>query len=245
MRQCVIFLSAVTLVLLPAEEKGKPMVVPSTMVAETQDRDKAVYDWKNRHQEVLDLGKSGAADVVLVGDSIIHYWGGMPKAPYARGQVSWDLLFQGKKAVNLGFGWDRVENVLWRVRNGELLAHKPGIVVLAIGTNNLEFNSAVEIRQGILAVCKEIRSLLPSSTVHVIGILPRTLPGKVLAVPAEVNAQLHEHLSGMDGVHFHDISHAFLNEQGKLRGQFFSDGLHPNEKGYERLAGEIRLVIGQ
>jgi lysophospholipase L1-like esterase len=232
------------LAIFSAEEKTKESKVPSTLEAVTQDRDKAVYDWNKRHQEIMDLGKDGAADLVFFGDSIIHYWGGMPKAPYARGQVSWDELFQGKKVVNLGFGWDRVENVLWRVQNGELLAHRPRIVVLAIGTNNLQENPAAEIRMGIVKICQEIRRLLPNSKVHVIGILPRMLPAEVQAKPAAVNAQLHEHLSGMEGVHFHDISQAFLDEKGALRGQYFSDGLHPNEKGYARFAEEIRQVIG-
>jgi lysophospholipase L1-like esterase len=245
MRYCyVLFFALLPLTIFSEEEKLKEVKTASTLVAVTQDRDKAVYDWSKRHQEVLELGKEGAADLVFIGDSIVHYWGGLPKAPYARGQASWDELFQGKKAVNLGFGWDRVENVLWRVQNGELLAHKPRVVVLAIGTNNLQENSAADIRLGIVNVCKEIRSLLPSCKVHVIGVLPRMLPTKLLATPAAVNSQLHQHLSGLEGVHFHDISHAFLDEQGALRGQFFSDGLHPNEKGYALFANEIRNVIG-
>ena len=245
MRYCAIsFFAWLPLMIFSQEEKPKEVKTPSTLVAVTQDRDKAVYDWNKRHQEVLEIGKEGLADVVFLGDSIIHYWGGLPKAPYARGQTSWDELFQGKRVVNLGFGWDRVENVLWRVQNGELLAHKPRVVVLAIGTNNLQENSAADIRQGIVNVCKEIRTLLPNCKVHVIGILPRMLPAKVLATPAAVNTQLHQHLSGLEGVHFHDISQAFLDEQGALRGQFFSDGLHPNEKGYARFANEIRNVIG-
>lgn len=220
-------------------------VTPTTMVAVTQDRDKAVYDWKNRHAEVLEQGKEGASDIAVIGDSIVHYWGGRPQAPFARGQATWDELFRGKKVVNLGFGWDRVENALWRVTNGELLAHKPKIVILMIGTNNLELNNASEIRKGIQLICKEILGLLPDCTVHVIGILPRKPPVKPATSAQQVNAQLHQHLAGLERVHFHDISQAFLDDKGQLIGNLFSDGLHPNEKGYARLARELSNVLAR
>lgn len=117
---------------------------PSTLTAVTQDRDKAIYDWAKRHEEVLALGKNGPVDVVMLGDSILHYWAGEPKAPIIRSEASWKALFDGKTSANLGFGWDRVENVLWRVNNRELAELKPKTVVLLIGTNNLEFNTAAE-----------------------------------------------------------------------------------------------------
>jgi lysophospholipase L1-like esterase len=189
---------------------------PTTTVAVTQDRDKAIYDWQKRHTEVIELGKKGTVDVVMLGDSILHYWAGEPKAPIVRGQDSWDELFQGKTVANLGFGWDRVENVLWRVNNGELTALQPKTVVLMIGTNNLEFNTAAEIRMGIEAVCTAIHKILPESKIHVIGILPRRLPAKLMASPSEVNAELHQHLAGTARVHFHDLSAIFLDDEGTL-----------------------------
>jgi lysophospholipase L1-like esterase len=215
----------------------------STMEPVTQDRDKAVYDWAKRHQEVLELGKKGPVDIVMIGDSILHYWAGEPKAPIIRGESSWKDMLQGKSAANLGFGWDRVENVLWRVNNSELKDLKPATIVLLIGTNNLEFNNAAEIRRGIQTVCTAIHKQLPESKIHVLGILPRRIPAKVLAKPEEVNAELHQHLAGMEFVHFHDISYIFLDEEGALDSKLFSDGLHPNAVGYERFGKAIREVI--
>lgn len=237
----------VTISLLPvwAQTPQPPANKPSTVIAVTQNRDKAVYDWAARHQEVLDLGKQGPVDVVVLGDSILHYWAGAPKAPIVRGEASWNELFQGKKVANLGFGWDRVENVLWRVQNNELKELKPSTVILLIGTNNLEFNRAAEIRMGVQALCGAIHKQLPETTIHVLGILPRTLTAKLITKPHEVNSELHQHLAGAQRVHFHDLSAIFLDEEGKLNGKLFSDGLHPNQEGYQHLGKAIRQIIAR
>lgn len=238
-------LLASLLCLTPLLAQTNPITKPTTLEPVTQDRDKAVYDWAKRHQEVLELGKQGPVDIVMLGDSIIHYWAGSPKAPIIRGEASWTELFQGKSAANLGFGWDRVENVLWRVNNGELTALQPKTVVLMIGTNNLEFNTAAEIRMGIEAVCTAIHKIVPESKIHVIGILPRRLPAKVMASPSEVNAELHQHLAGTARVHFHDLSAIFLDDEGTLNGKLFSDGLHPNAEGYATFSKALRQVIAR
>ncbi len=216
---------------------------PTTLTAVTQDRDKAIYDWQKRHLAVLDQGKAGAVDVVMLGDSILHYWAGEPKAPIVRGQKSWDELFQGKTVANLGFGWDRIENALWRVNHGELSALKPKTMILLIGTNNLEFNTAAEIRAGIVNLCQTIHKQVPESQIQVLGLLPRTLSEKMICRPVEVNAELHQALAAMERVHFHDLSKVFYDEEGKLDAKLFSDGLHPNEEGYSRLAKALRLLV--
>ena len=46
---------------------------------------------------------------------------------------SWYKYFEKKNAINLGFGWDRIENVLWRVYNGELDNIAPSQIVIMIG----------------------------------------------------------------------------------------------------------------
>ena len=50
---------------------------------------------------------------------------------------------------NLGCGWDRIENVLWRIYHGELDGYKAGKVVLMIGTNNCGLNNDKEIVEGL------------------------------------------------------------------------------------------------
>ena len=77
-------------------------------------------------------------EIVLIGDSITHFWGGQPDGGKQgnRGTESWQALF-GDRALNLGFGWDRTQNVLKRIELGELDGLDPKAVVIHIGTNNL------------------------------------------------------------------------------------------------------------
>jgi lysophospholipase L1-like esterase len=65
----------------------------------------------------------------------------------------------------------------------------------------------------------------------------------VKARPEELNQELHEHLAGREKVHFHDLSARFLDQEGKWKTALLSDGLHPNEKGYEILGKALKAII--
>ncbi len=86
----------------------------------TQYREPGTYDWELRHREILKQIKTDAPKTVVIGNSITHYWGGSPKAPIARGEASFNKTFGSRGVLNLAYGWDRIENVLWRVHHGEL-----------------------------------------------------------------------------------------------------------------------------
>ena len=106
-------------------------------VVPTPKLEQDFYDWHRRHAEMLRIKHEVDPEIVLIGDSITHMWGGLPAEPgRARGAKSWDALF-GERALNLGFGWDRTQNVLWRIDHGELDGLNPKLVVIHIGTNNL------------------------------------------------------------------------------------------------------------
>lgn len=81
--------------------------------------------------------------------------------PHDRGQPGknvWEKFYGRRNAVNLGFGYDYVENTLWRLQHGELAGAKAKVVVVHIGTNSTGKNSAEEIAAGIRAVCDEFRN---------------------------------------------------------------------------------------
>eukprot|EP01034_Spumella_vulgaris_P014863 gene14863-18989_t len=48
----------------------------------------------------------------------------------------------------MGYGWDRIENVLWRIYHGELDGFMAKQIFVNIGTNNLQMNSDEEILAG-------------------------------------------------------------------------------------------------
>ncbi len=50
---------------------------------------------------------------------------------------NWKKNFFGWNAADFGWGADRVENILWRLENGELDGVNPKVIVLLAGTNNV------------------------------------------------------------------------------------------------------------
>lgn len=202
-----------------------------------QQRDS--YDWKERHEQVLKLNKEQAPDVLLIGNSITHYWAGEPTASLARGTDSWNQLFKGKVVRNLGFGWDRIENALWRIYHGELDGYEAQKVVLLMGTNNLEQNTDDEIIDGINELVRAVRHRQSQAQIYVTGILPRAWHEPRVAA---LNQMIQIRLLANEATYV-DLSAAFLQSDGRIINELFTDGLHPNKEGYQRMAEMLEKAI--
>ena len=211
----------------------------STTIPKTQSRDIAVYNWEERHQEILALNKTNPPEIALFGNSIVNFWGGDPKTRIVSGQDSWDKIMRPLGVRNFGFGWDRIENVLWRVHHDELDGFDAEKIVLMIGTNNIGISTDDEIISGFEELIKAIRIRQPNSNILLIGILPRF--GK----EAEVNALNYRisKLAGSDNVSYHTIGDSLLSKSGKIDQSLFTDGLHPNEKGYRIMANSMQKIL--
>ena len=137
------------------------------------------YDWHQRHNEVKARIAKGPVDLIFVGDSIMHMFGGEPRSKIARGAKIWEKYYAHRHAVNMGFGWDRTQNMLWRLQNGELDGVSPKVAVLMAGTNNLTgtnnapANTPAEIVAGIEAICTTIHRKSPRTEILLLGVLPR------------------------------------------------------------------------
>lgn len=73
---------------------------------------------------------------------------------------TWNDLFAPLHCLNFGIHRDRIENVLWRIVNGELDNVKPKAIVLHVGTNNYD-NTPEEIADGIIEIIQLIRERHP------------------------------------------------------------------------------------
>jgi lysophospholipase L1-like esterase len=202
-----------------------------------QQRDS--YNWLERHEEAIRLNLKEQPDIVLIGNSITHYWAGTPKARDARGTDSWQKLFRGHTVRNMGFGWDRIENALWRIYHGELDGFKAKKVFLLMGTNNLDRNDDDEIVDGILALVKAVRSRQPEARIYVCGILPRAWAETHVRM---VNDLLQRRLIGSDATYV-DMSPEVTGADGRVINELFIDGLHPNAEGYERMAKMMEWAV--
>ena len=206
-------------------------------VPRTQQRDP--YNWKERHEQVLALNKEKAPQILLIGNSITHYWAGKPTATIARGTDSWEKLFKGKVVRNLGFGWDRIENALWRIYHGELDGYDAEKIILLMGTNNLDKNTDNEIIDGIRELVRAVRHRQPKAQIYVAGVMPRAWhESRVAALNELLQVRLHA-----EEATYVDMSSEFLQPDGRIINELFTDGLHPNQKGYQRMAKMLEKII--
>jgi lysophospholipase L1-like esterase len=199
------------------------------------------YDWYSRHHATLELQKTLRPRVVMIGDSITHFWSGRPVAHITNGTSAWDSLFGNTAVMNMGFGWDRTQNVLWRLRQGEFEGLSPEWIVLLIGTNNLtgtrnaRANTPQEIVEGIAAICRELQQRSPRSRIALMGLLPRGAKAEnPLRVPiAETNRLLAQRFAREPGVVFLELAAKYLAADGSLPVSLFPDGTHPSDAGYQ------------
>ena len=205
------------------------------------------YDWRARHEQVLELGREGEVDLVFVGDSITHLFGGEPESGRPVAPDVWSRLVGDRRALNLGFGWDRTQNVLWRLQNGQLDGLRPSVVVVLIGTNNLvatrsaRLNTPEEIAEGIFHVCDEIRSRAPDCRILLVGLLPRA-PEHFVAPIRQTNRLLADG-SAERGIRFLDLTPSFADPEGLPRTELMADRVHPNRLGYEVWAEAMQPVL--
>lgn len=200
-----------------------------------QNRDAKVYDWDNRHQEILALNNMKSPRIVFLGNSITHFWGGEPKISIVNGLDSWNQFMEPLGVRNFGYGWDRIENVLWRVYHDELTGYEAAQVVMLIGTNNISLNSNAEILEGLQFLIEAIKVRQPKAEILLMGIYPRRKDEEKIS---ELNKGL-VNVSGLMNVRYLDAGKVLLDAYGKINETFFTDGLHPNAEGYRKLAQVI------
>ena len=205
-----------------------------------QHRDADTYVWNDRHNAILTYNASTQPEIVLLGNSITHFWGGEPFEPRRVADDVWQELFRGKRVVNLGYGWDRIENMQWRILHGELEGYRAQKIFMMLGTNNLDVNTDEEIVRGIRETIEMIGRRQPEAELYLIHILPRRGAEARLR---HLNARLTEELKTLPHLHLLDLTADFVERDGTLDETLFSDGLHPNHKGYQILAKRLKPCL--
>ena len=186
-----------------------------------------------RHEGFLETARAGNIDLLFVGDSITDGW--------RRGGLDvWNKHFAPLKAANFGIGGDTTQGVLWRMQNGELDGFKAKLIVLMLGTNNINRNPNAEIAAGDRLIVEEFRKRQPQAKVLILGIFPRAMEA---ASPArasikEINGMLAKMADGKQ-IFYLDIGDKFLTPDGTLTAEIMPDALHPSAKGYQIWADAI------
>ncbi len=231
------------------------VIAPNAHSAVTPASKESADWWMPRHQGVVDRVKQGNVDMIFIGDSITHGWDN-------KGKAVWDEYYAKRNAVNMGFGGDRTQNVLWRLDNGEIDGISPKLAVIMIGTNNSNGtdNTSQEIADGIVAICKTLRAKLPDTKILILSIFPRgdaeqrkdKDKGATMNPQWAKNAEAGVIASGIADnkkIYYLDITNAFLDENGVLPRSIMPDLLHPNEEGYkiwaEAIEPKVKKLMGE
>jgi lysophospholipase L1-like esterase len=194
--------------------------------------------WQSSHSNYVARAKRGGVNLVFFGDSITQWW------PWTDFKARYEPL----GAVNFGIGGDRVENLLWRVENGEMEGITPKVAVILIGTNNDFHRKDIPVAKGIAKVVEAIRRRSPTTKVLVLGIFPRGWDkGQFdFYVPhvKRVNAELAL-LDNGDTVRFADVGKTLPEPDGSWPRSVSSDGLHLAPEGYRRWAMALKPLLAE
>ena len=187
-------------------------------------------------------------DAIWLGDSITHFWEHKGNCDvFAR-------KFEGYRIFNLGFGGDRVENILWDVMYGGFLdGVEAKTISLMIGTNNTWSDSPEDIAEEIAALLAKIREKQPKAKILLYALLPREVAHKrgdhnfrrknknvdeIMPKHLKINELIKPLADGQDVI-WVDMTARFTDEEGLPDIKLLGDGTHPNAAGCEAWADEV------
>jgi lysophospholipase L1-like esterase len=202
------------------------------------------------HIQLVEKARKGGIDIYFVGDSITRRWG-TSDDQYKEFLANWRQNFFGWNAADFGWGGDTTQNILWRLRQGELDNVNPKIIVLLAGTNNVGKlspqgsvdSSVADITRGIKAILDVCLQKAPNAMIVLMGITPRNDNMAVLPIINRVNDNIAKFADG-EKIKYLNINNHLADKDGKLlEGMANHDGLHLDVKGYQVWADALKPIF--
>lgn len=185
--------------------------------------------WIGRFQQKRDeiANAKGEFDLVFFGDSITHNWEN-------QGQESLAELRKTYKILDIGYGGDRTQHLIWRAENGELDGYKTKGIMLMIGTNN-GGDTPENIAAGIKKILDLIAKKQPQAKTLLLPIFPfgeKPTDGHRVKMN-KVNDIIKGYANGQNII-WVDFNDKWLDENGDTK-WIMPDRLHPNAEGYKKI----------
>ena len=203
---------------------------------------------RTAHVQLLEKAKQGHTGIYFEGDSIVRRWGA---TDYPEFLSNWKQNFFGRDAADFGWGADTIQNILWRIENGELDDVNPRVIVLLAGTNNVgnrvpaagDEAKVEDITRGIHEVLRVMQAKAPQATIILTAIFPRNDNVAVLPTIDKINARLAQLADGKR-IRFLNINDRLADKNGiLLDGMMNADKLHPAIKGYQVWADALNPIF--
>jgi lysophospholipase L1-like esterase len=198
------------------------------------------------HAELLEKAKKGRIDVYFVGDSITRRWGALD---YPDLLANWKANFFGWNAADFGWGADRIQNMLWRLENGELDGVNPKVIVVLAGTNNVgsqpgDDQKIEDITRGLKAILDTCRRKAPEATIILTAIFPRNDNITVMPEINRINENLARFADGRK-VRYLNVNDKLADRDGRLFDGMMDerDRLHPTILGYQVWADGLKPIF--
>jgi lysophospholipase L1-like esterase len=198
------------------------------------------------HEQLVEKAKKGGIDIYFEGDSITRRWG-TSDVQYKDNFANWTSNFFGWNAADFGWGADSIQNILWRLENGELDGVNPKIIVVLAGINNVGTfpggDEKVEnITRGLKAIVNVCQEKAPNAVIILTALFPRN---DNMAVVPEIN-KINENIAKMaDGkkIRYLNVNDKLADKDGKLFEGMSKDKLHPTVKGYQIWADGLKPIF--
>jgi lysophospholipase L1-like esterase len=243
-------------------EKYDPVKTGCCLAGQARSLADQLQDWNQLGRyhdanEELRTQPAEAKRVVFMGDSITDLW-------------KLGESFAGKPYVNRGIGGQTTSQMLVRMYP-DVIDLKPAAVLILAGTNDIAQNTGpvtiTIVEENLMAMTELAQkhgipvilcSLLPISDY---APMPggqgnpsqtaeeprRKLIQSTRRPPSQIlqlNAWIKSYAASVGAV-YADYFSAVVDEKGMLKEGYSNDGLHPNEKGYARMAPVADLAIGK
>ena len=239
----LVFLGVALMVVLPGASLAQ-MRVPADQPAARTDQNSLTA-----HTQLLEKAKKGGIDIYFEGDSITRRWGA---TDYPDLLANWNQNFFGWNAADFGWGADSIQNILWRLNNGELDGVNPKIIVLLAGTNNVgnrappggDEAKVADITKGLQAIVRVMQDKAPSATIILTGIFPRNDNMAVMPTINKINDNLSKLADGKK-IRYLNVNDKLADQDGKLFDGMMNatDKLHPALKGYQVWADALKPIF--
>lgn len=172
-------------------------------------------------------------NILLLGDSLMNLY-------------KTSLIYEDLPVINSGISGHCTEDILKDMEN-RVYKYNPTKVFLLIGTNDIyykrDFPDAERVNQtynNINLIVEEIKENRPKCDIFVISLLPLNnnyegVFGRHIEDVDKINEKLKKHYAKEEKVTYIDVNKKFKNDEGLMKDEYTTDGLHLSDLGYAKL----------